>query len=265
MAQLYRVASARRTIIPVPETPSLRAAPPPRLDSGKSLFLDLDGTLLELIDRPDAVIADDALRSLLTVLHMRLEGRLAIVSGRSIAQLDAILGPTGQALVLSGSHGGETRIAGQTVRPDRPKQLEQALDAMRNFAERHENVLLEDKSLGVALHYRLAPAFGSAASTFATQLAADLGLFLQEGNMMVELRPDGHDKGTAIAQLMQLEILTGSLPIFAGDDITDEAGFDVVNDLGGFGVLVGEPRHSAAHYHLPNPAAVRDWLQEFAL
>jgi len=251
----------RPTIATEETTAHLR--PPPELESGISLFLDLDGTLLELVDRPDRVVADDGLRTLLARLHQRLKGRVAVVSGRSLAQIDVILGPLAETLALSGSHGSECRIDGRSITPPRPPQLDAALEAIREFAARHEPVLVEEKTLGAALHYRKAPEMGIAARNHMRALAERFGLFLQQGNMMVELRPHGHDKGAAIARMMEMPPLAGAVPVFVGDDITDETGFVMVNALGGYGVLAGEVRPSAAQYHLPSPAAVRAWLAAF--
>jgi len=239
---------------------------PPRLDDGTSLFLDLDGTLLELIDKPDEVRADTRLRATLLDVHARLEGRLAIVSGRSIAQMEVILGAdTTEQLVLSGSHGSEYRWSGQSHSPERPVALDAATEEMHRFAQAHDDVLLEEKSFGVALHYRLMPSIEPEARALAQRLSGELGLFLQEGKMMVELRPGGHDKGVAIRHLMEHSGLSAARPVFAGDDITDESGFEAVAQLGGYGILVGATRPSAAHYHLPHPQAVRNWLKELLI
>lgn len=219
--------------------------------------------MLELVDRPDEVVADEALRDMLTRLHRRLEGRLAVVSGRSLNQMDAILGPLARTLALSGSHGSECRIDGQSVAAPRPPQLDAALEAMRDFATRHEPILVEDKTLGAALHYRQAPDLEIAARAWARALAERFDLFVQEGNMMIELRPHGQDKGTAIARMMDVPPLAGAVPVFVGDDITDEPGFAVVNAMGGYGILVGDGRASSARHHLPSPAAVRAWLARF--
>lgn len=254
----------RSPAIPTAEKSIVQLSRPPRLNSGISLFLDLDGTLLELVDRPDEVVADDELRDMLARLHRRMDGRIAVVSGRSLAQMNAILGPVADVLALSGSHGSECRVGGLSVAPPRPPQLDDALKAMRDFAARHEPVLVEEKTFGAALHYRQAPGFGPAAFECARVLADRLDLFLQEGNMMVELRPHGHDKGTAVARLMKMPPLAGALPVFVGDDITDETGFAAVNALGGYGVLAGGMRPSAARYYLPSPSEVRAWLKAFA-
>lgn len=224
--------------------------------------MDLDGTLLELIDRPDHVRADAQLQALLLDVQTYLAGRMAIVSGRSLAQLDRILGPLAERLALSGSHGSEYRWDGKESRPERPHTLAIATTEMQRFAQVHEDVLLEEKSFGVALHYRMAPELEAEATRLAQELAHAHGLYLQEGKMMVELRPAGHDKGRAIAHMMEHSPLSGAFPVFAGDDVTDEAGFETVVQQHGYGVLVGRQRPSAAHYYLPHPQAVRDWLKE---
>jgi trehalose 6-phosphate phosphatase len=237
-------------------------APPKTLLNGASLFLDLDGTLLELIDDPDAVVADQLLRDLLLALVARLDGRLAVISGRSLAQLEAILGPVCDAVALSGSHGCEHRWRGVAAQPSRPASLDAAAERFRTFADAHPGAIVEDKSYGVALHYRLAPMVEQGAHALAEQLACALDLQLQPGKMMVELRVPGGDKGVAVRRLMGRPPMAGTTPIFLGDDVTDEAGFEAAHALGGAGILVGTPRETAAGYALPDPASVRAWLAE---
>lgn len=234
--------------------------PPSSLLEGASLFIDFDGTLVEIVDRPDAVIVDEGLRDLLASLRATLDGRVAIVSGRSLAQLDAMLGPIAQALALSGSHGNEHRWNGVTAHPIRPATLDAATDALNAFAAAHPGTLVEIKSYSVALHYRLAPASGPSAQTVAARLADEHGLGLEHGKMVVELRVAGGDKGVAVQRLMARAPMAGSRPLFIGDDLTDEAGFKAARALGGVGILVGEPRRTAAEFWLRDVAAVRNWL-----
>lgn len=250
--------------IPATATTPTPFCPPPPVDRDISLFLDLDGTLVDLIDRPDEVVADAQLRDLLMVVRDRLAGRLAIVSGRSLAQLDRIFGPVASHLILSGSHGTEFRRDGVTHAPPRPAALDRATAAMRRFAGAHDGLLLEEKSFGAALHYRQAPALSDAAHRLAAALADEYGLFMQEGRDMVELRPGGHDKGQAIRHLMDIPPLADRPPVFLGDDITDETGFAVVAAMGGYGVLIGKMRPSAAAHRLHDPAHVRNWLKELS-
>lgn len=253
---------------PIRTEPMIAAPPqsaPPRVSGNESaLFFDLDGTLVELMARPDDVVADRELLELLRVANVRLEGRLAIVSGRSLAQLSDIFGDLAERLVLAGSHGAEVRLAGETFHPERPPALDVVTEAMRAFVDAHAGVVLEVKSFGTAFHYRLAPEMETEARRFARALAAGYGLFVQEGKMMVELRAGGYDKGSAIRRLMAAPMLAGRVPVFAGDDLTDESGFEAVDALGGYGVLVGERRPSAARFHLDDPRAVRRWLAAVA-
>jgi len=217
--------------------------------------------MLDLIDRPELVVADAPLRTLLARLRERLDGRLAIVSGRSIAQMDAILGPVARHLALSGSHGSEHRWRGVDAHPVRPKSLDEARARFQAFAAAHSGVLVENKSFGVALHYRMAPTAGEAAEALAAMLARQLDLQFQPGKMMAELRLPGGDKGKAVHMLMDRAPMAGTTPWFVGDDATDEAGFAAAHALGGAGVLVGARRPTAALYALPDPAAVRRWLE----
>lgn len=229
-----------------------------------SLFLDLDGTLLDLIDDPEQVIADAALRALLARLARRLDGRLAIVSGRSIVQIDEIVGPVAHEVAVSGSHGSEHRWRGVTAQPVRPAELDEAFKRFRDFADANAGVLIEDKSYGVALHYRMAPALEEDALSLARALAETLDLHLQPGKMMTELRLPGGDKGKAVRTLMARPPMAGTLPVFVGDDETDEAAFIAARELGGAGILVGERQGTAALYGLADPTAVRAWLDSLA-
>ncbi len=124
---------------------------------GRSLFLDLDGTLFELVDRPERVKADAQTRSLLERLNDRLEGRLAIVSGRSLEQIDAMLGAVAHSVAVSGSHGSEHRWHGVEARPVRPPALGTVAECFSAFAKAHKGIIVEDKSFGVVLHYAARP------------------------------------------------------------------------------------------------------------
>jgi trehalose 6-phosphate phosphatase len=239
--------------------------PPRGILDDASLFLDLDGTLLEIRDRPEDVIADDSLRDLLADLAARFENRLAVVSGRSLAQIDAILGDVAQSLAASGSHGCEHRWRGVSARPERPEALDTAASHMRPFAERHEGVLVEEKSYGVALHYRMQPTAEQEARALVERLSEELNLVVQNGKMVSELRVGGSDKGTVVRRLMSRPPMTGTRPVFIGDDLTDEAGFTAAREEGGAGILIGAPRNTAANYALPDPAALRGWLAEALL
>jgi trehalose 6-phosphate phosphatase len=235
--------------------------PPAMLLDGASLFLDFDGTLVELAERPEAVAVDAALAGLLDRLAERLEGRVVLVSGRSIQQLDGFLEGIGVAIGLVGSHGAETRLAGGAiVRPDRPASLDAAARLFADAFRGRDGVVIEAKSLGVGLHYRLDPTAEDEAHAIAAAFAAANDLEVQHGKMMVELRLPGHDKGSAIAALMARAPFAGHAPVFVGDDLTDEAGFAAAAEHGGAGILVGPARETEARYRLRGVAAVRAWL-----
>jgi trehalose 6-phosphate phosphatase len=230
-----------------------------------TLFLDFDGTLVELVERPDAVIVDGALHGLIETLAERLEGRVALVSGRSIEQIDGFLGTTAAGLMLAGSHGMEQRLPGVAVMPlIASDALAAASELFARFAEGHPATMVEHKTHGVALHYRQAPQIEAAAHALAEQVAAGHGLIVQPGKMMIEVREAGDDKGDAIRALMARPELAGTVPLFLGDDLTDEPGFVAVCALAGAGVLVGAPRPTAADFALRDVDDVRRWLAAFA-
>lgn len=243
-------------------TATLFSPPPHVVLNNATLFLDLDGTLFDLVDCPDDVRADARTRALLERLSERLNGRLAVVSGRSLAQIDNMLGPTAAALWISGSHGCEHRWRDVANSPPRPCALEKVAARFLVFARDHPGVLVEEKSLGVALHYRAAPQAEAASLTLARELADQHDLFLQHGKMMAELRAGNGNKGSAILAMMSHPQMTGTTPVFAGDDLTDEAGFEAVLHLGGHAILVGEPRPTLANFGLRSPDDLRKWLWE---
>lgn len=234
--------------------------PPPLSAAGHCLLLDFDGTLVDLVDRPDGVVVDGALIALLQRLVGTFGGRVALVSGRSVAQIEGFLDGAVPEIAMVGSHGAELRLPGAQVTADRPAALEEAERVFTAAFADKQGVVIEVKSLGVAVHYRMAPECAEEARRLADRFADADGIMLQEGKMMVELRAGGHDKGTGIAELLRHAPFADQLPVFAGDDVTDEAGLKVVADRGGVGVLVGPARETAAAYRLENVAAVRGWL-----
>lgn len=243
------------------QSSSLTAAPPLVDPAEIGLFLDFDGTLVDLVDRPDAVTVNANLRTLLKQLSDRLEGRVAVVSGRSIAQLADFFGSLSERLALVGSHGAEVKTPGEeVVSPERPPALDEAEDLFARTFGGNERIVIEVKTLGVAIHYRLDPSAEAAAVDLATDFASKHGLELQRGKMMVEVRSAGHDKGRGIAALLGMAPFAGTVPVFVGDDLTDEPGFARCAQMGGVGILVGEPRATAAQYRLPDVAAVHEWL-----
>lgn len=234
---------------------------PPALDlSGVALFLDLDGTLAPIAARPDEVGPDSRRSDLLERLRRGADGRLAVISGRTLADLDRILEHRVES--LAGVHGLTRRTgAGDTSTVAAHPGHDLALAALRNFAAVHPGLIVEDKGQSVTLHYRLAPEFAAAARIEAERIATQTGLTLQPGRMVMELRTPGPGKGDSLRAFMAESPFAGARPIFMGDDLTDEEGFLAAAALGGFGVLVGAPRPTAARYRLAGVEEALVWLE----
>lgn len=242
---------------------SPRPRPPP-IDSSWALFLDVDGTLIDFAPHPDAVRVPDRLPGLLRALHRRLGGALALVSGRSLEALDALLAPL--RLSAAGLHGLELRNGDATRRsPPAPEALERVLAEARAFIAQRPGAIIEDKGSSIGLHWRGAPRHAAALTAFAEAAVQRLpGYRLQHGNQVVELRPAGANKGDAIAALAAEPPFLGRHPVFVGDDLTDEHGFAAVNARDGTSILVGTREPSAARHGLTDTAAVLSWLEQGA-
>jgi trehalose 6-phosphate phosphatase len=237
--------------------------PPLSLLAGAALFLDFDGTLVELAEAPDAIVVPQRLPLLLASLSRRLEGRLAVVSGRAIADLGRFLPLEG--IAVSGSHGLELRFAdGRGQAAPAPAGFEHVRESIAAFAARASGLLLEEKPASLALHYRQAPEREEEVLAFVARLAAGTGFAVQRGKMVAELRPPGPDKGSALRSLLAEPPFAGARPVFVGDDLTDEDAFAAAAALGGDGILVGPARSTAAAWRLPDVPAVLDWLEEAA-
>lgn len=233
--------------------------------SAIALFLDVDGTLLEIAAAPQSVSVPDDLRERLRALFLAGGGGVALVSGRSIAALDGLFAPL--TLPSAGLHGFERRGAsGAYARKPPPSQaaLEVAQAAMSHLARRHPGLLVEDKQFALALHYRGAPHLEDTVVELMQGIAASLAgeLELQRGKMVVELRPAGTTKADAVSDFLQEAPFAGRVPIFIGDDLTDESAFELVNAREGLSVLVDANRPSAARARLADVTAVRGWLAE---
>ena len=233
----------------------------PPFERNWAFFLDLDGTLLEIAETPDAVDAD--YRELVLVGHLSRAagGAVAVISGRALARIDQLLAPL--VLPAAGQHGAERRDARGVRHRHRfsVTALKPVAVGIRSFAARHRGLVFEDKGASVALHYRLAPQLETVAQKAVRDAAEPLGdaVEVQGGKMVVELKPAGCDKGKAITQFMQEPPFAGRVPVFLGDDVTDEYGFRVVNAMGGHTIKVGAGP-SAARWRVENPAAARSWL-----
>lgn len=234
--------------------------PPAVLLRDSSLFLDFDGTLVSLVPRPDLVSVDAHLANLVARLDANLQGRVALLSGRSVENIIGLFGDI--RLAIAGSHGAEMRWQDGTKSfPERPAALDRIHATMAEFAHTTTGLLVETKPLGVALHYRGAPEMKVAAHALAGKLSEETGLHLQTGKMMVELRLGGADKGSALRRLMERAPMAGHRPIFLGDDDTDEPAMATAAALGGAGILIGAPRPTNAQYGLPDVAATLAWLE----
>jgi trehalose 6-phosphate phosphatase len=231
-----------------------------------ALFLDFDGTLVEIAPTPDSVRPTTGLPSLLSVLECRLGGALAVVTGRPVEAVDGFLGLGG--LTVAGLHGRDRRLAdGRRLRePVDAASVDVARTRLTALAGRLPGTLIEDKGESVSLHFRQAPEAAEAAEAEARAIEAESQgrLRLLPGKMVVELVPAGFDKGTAVARLMEMPPFAGRIPVFVGDDVTDEAGFSVVNRLGGLSVRIGQAARTEAQAVLDDVPALHGWLARAA-
>lgn len=244
----------------------------PLFETGKTLtrycspqdcayFLDFDGTLVEIAERPDAVAIEPALLDLLEQLNAAASGAIAIISGRPIADIDRWFAPI--RWPVAGQHGAERRSAHGTVyrHADQQPALGSLRAAATEWQVRYPGLVVEDKGLSIAFHFRDNPQLQA---PLKERLEGQLRLLpnfqLQTGKMVLELKPDGLDKGRAIREFLSEPPFLGRAPVFIGDDDTDEFGFLEVNVLGGVSIKVGAGP-TAAIQRLENVAAVRDWLR----
>lgn len=239
---------------------------PPTLTSprGLALFLDFDGTLVEIAEKPDAVRVAASTRLVLERLQGLLDGALAIVTGREIEVVDAMLSPF--RCPIAGVHGLTRRDAAgrahaKIVSADFLDAAERRLTVL---AARFPGLLIERKSHAIALHYRGDPSVEPACLAAMEEVAAlDDQVRLVRGKMVIEARPSGGDKGTAVADFMGEAPFAGRRPLFAGDDVTDEDAFRVVNGLNGISLKIGAG-DSVAHYRARDTAAFLQWLEQTA-
>ncbi len=242
--------------------PAVRLPPFPELppSAGLALLLDLDGTLLDLAARPDAVLVPPGLTATLGRLSGRLGGALAVVSGRTVEAVAALL--AGLDIAIAGEHGAAIRRAGSGTleRPVLPVLPAAWREAAARLAAGGAGVLLEEKPHGFVLHYRQAPGAGPA---LATALDAILGAGRDGADFVVcpaamawEVRPRGVSKAAAVRALLAAPPFAGRLPVFVGDDVTDEDGIRAAREAGGFGFRVQEVFGDAA--------GVRAWLARLA-
>ena len=239
--------------------------PPPRPEGAAwALFLDFDGTLIDIAMTPDAVVVPPGLRAVLAACTDALDGAVAIVSGRPIAALDGLLDPL--RLPASGLHGLELRLADGTV--EQAAHGTADLTGLRarfmSLVQEDPRLVVEDKGSSVALHFRRAPEREMELRELVLgAVRRHIGHHVMHGKMVLEVRPAHTDKGTAIARILETSPFAGRTPVFAGDDITDEEGFATVNRHGGISIKVGTGETQAA-YRVPDVAALRGWLAAVA-
>lgn len=241
-------------------------SPPPPLDPNWALFVDVDGTLLEIAPQPDAVRVPEHLLALLERLQNRHHGAFALVSGRSIAAIDELFRPWNGA--AAGLHGGERRRPDGSYAEHDGDEAAAALARIRSaaaaFAAGNSGVRLEDKGRTLALHYRAALECGPEVARFAQQAVADSGQALRaiDGKLVVELVPRHYGKGRAIAAFLAEPPFRDRRPAFLGDDLTDEEGFVEIGRRRGISIRVGPPDAATrASYGLPDVAATLEWLE----
>ncbi len=224
-----------------------------------ALFLDFDGTLAPIVDRPEQAALAPGTRRVLGDLARRTGGAVAVLSGRGLADLDAKLAPL--PIAAAGAHGAEIRRAGERSAGERPPHaaLAGAAAAVAAFGARHD-LLVERKAGAVTLHYRSAPALADDARALVDRLAAEgAGLRALHGLMVSEVALDGTDKGTALRRFMADPPFAGRRPIAAGDDTTDEDAFRAAQAMGGVGIKIG-PGPSAARRRAASIEVFLDWL-----
>ena len=236
----------------------------PPVTGNSALFLDIDGTLLDLARTPDAVVVPPDLQSALTRLYDELRGALAFVSGRSLLAIDRLFGPLRTAAI--GCHGAEVRGADGKVRALCGPMADSVRTLFHDLARSHTGVLLEDKLFALALHYRLAPeakpVLQAALAKHHDLLAAE-GISLIEGKAVIDARPSGIDKGVGLRALIAHKPFAGRQVLFGGDDTTDLDVFRILPEIGGQGFSVGRKFPGAEHV-FASPRAVRQWLTQLA-
>lgn len=232
----------------------------PPIEPSHALFLDFDGTLVDLAPRPEDVRVSDDVIVALARLQDRLEGALAVVSGRPISQIDQFLAPL--HLPAAGLHGLEHRftVNADIVRVEPCPEIRALKGAVRNSGLLEKGVFLEDKGATVAFHYRAVPGMEAAVTRLVEEAVKALpALHIIRGKMVVEAKPFASDKGSAVHSFLEHPPFKGRKPIFIGDDVTDEDGIAAAQEAGGIGIKVGDGE-TCAHYRLADVAAVHDWL-----
>jgi trehalose 6-phosphate phosphatase len=250
-----------------PAQPRQDQLPPTPIDpQTTAIFLDIDGTLLDIAPTPLEVKVSDALRATLASLSRMFHGAVAFVSGRPIAEMDRLFDPLRLAAV--GGHGAEIRYApAGEIRRSEIATLDEDLRAeFSRIGRIGDGVIVEDKGYSLAIHFRLAPQLGGEIMKSVTAVCKDdrcSALEILPGKAVVEIKPGGYDKGTGLREMMSVPPFTGRTPIFVGDDVTDSAAFAVLQDFAGTGFSVGGVVPGTS-FNFDGPQDVRGWLRHLS-
>lgn len=240
----------------------MNGCPLPTPNRHWALFLDIDGTLLDIAETPNSVTVPNGLPRLLETLANQFDGALALVSGRTLLDIDRLFARP--ELAAAGQHGAEIRLPGGVVELPAAgcADLAAMLPDIKAFAAARPGLLAEEKGRTIAVHYRLAPHYQAEIATFLDRLIRDHAEQIETigGHRVFEIKPKAFNKGTAVARFMQAAPFAGRCPVFIGDDRTDEDGFAAVHTLGGHAVRVGMYGDSIADTRFSAPAELRAWL-----
>lgn len=234
-------------------------ARPPLLPASAALYLDFDGTLAHIAATPDSVVISRRLPGLLNALRARMGGAVAVITGRRLADIDSLLAPA--VLPGVGLHGAELRLKiSDRVTQNKVGGVAPLVAALKARFGTQKGLIVEDKGAGAALHFRLAPERAQECIEAMRELAGRARLDVLVGNMVVEARKRGINKGRALRTLAAHRPFKGRVPVFIGDDTTDEDGFAAAERMGGYGIKVGGG-DSAARYRWSSVEDVHDWLR----
>jgi trehalose 6-phosphate phosphatase len=236
---------------------------PPRADLSWAWFFDIDGTLVEIASAPSRIVVSDDLPHIISRLRVLSGGAVSLITGRSVSDVEKFFPIDG--IAVAGQHGLEMRDPSGEVEIAFTSGADFAAirSELSDIASRHEGLIVENKGESIALHYPQAPRLAGYAHRVKRKIREAHGsdLTIQKGKRVVELKPAGANKGSAIRELMLAPPFAGRMPVFVGDDVTDEAGFRLVNSMGGHSIKVG-PGKSEAKWRLRDVRDVRQWLSE---
>ncbi|MDP9178254.1 MAG: trehalose-phosphatase [Gemmatimonadota bacterium] len=240
-----------------------RVGKPPPASMEWAWFFDIDGTLVEIASLPSRIIVHDELLRAIARLHVLTGGAVSLITGRAISDVDRIFDLP--EISVAGQHGLELRVAGGNItsHPVPEEALRLLRDELSSSIAGRPGLVAEFKGMSIALHYRMAPALAGYSHTLLRSLGAKYApdFVIQKGKRVVELKPVGADKGEVIRRLMTTDPFAGRTPVFVGDDLTDEAGFAIVNEMAGHSIKVGSGP-TCARFRLTTVSQVRRWLAE---